>query len=155
VDFSILTIRSMVVGGLLAICGCAVQAPVAGLCVEYGMASWYRPSRSRAGTAEGQRAGPDTLTAAHPFLPFGTSVRVTDLATGRSVTVRIDDRGPFVSGRIIDLSVAAAQRLGIGQGGLARVRLLAMPGRSGPIPGGIVPASVTPCRPGGGASRAL
>ena len=165
------TTRLAVVAGLLAIAGCAAQVPVAHLCVQYGVASWYRPSLARTPTADGQRLGPGTLTAAHPFLPFGTTVRVTDLATGHSVTVRIDDRGPFVSGRIIDLSAAAARRLGMGPNGLARVRLLARLGRSGPAPAGSVPQGVPQgvpqrvprevprgvgrCRPGGGANGAI
>jgi rare lipoprotein A len=64
-------------------------------------------------TASGERASPGALTAAHPTLPFGTRVRVTNRNNGRSVVVRINDRGPFVRGRIIDLTPAAARALGI------------------------------------------
>jgi len=85
-------------------------------CVQVGVASWYRPA-ARHGN------GPDGFTAAHVSLPFGTAVRVTDLATGRSVVVHINDRGPFKPGRVIDLSAAAADSLGIRQDGVARVRL--------------------------------
>jgi rare lipoprotein A len=64
---------------------------------------------------------PGALTAAHPSLPFGTKVRVTNKHTGRSVVVRINDRGPFVKGRVIDLSPAAARAIGVGE--IAQVSL--------------------------------
>jgi rare lipoprotein A len=63
------------------------------------------------------------LTAAHPTLPFGTRVRVTNVATGRSVTVRVNDRGPFVHGRVIDVSQAAAEELGMVGRGVTKVKL--------------------------------
>jgi len=80
------------------------------------MASWYR------GSSRG-RTSPRDLVAAHRSLPLGTSVQVTALETGQSVVVRINDRGPFGRGRIIDLSRNAADQLGILQDGVARVRL--------------------------------
>jgi rare lipoprotein A len=76
--------------------------------VQNGIASVYSGGR----TANGERASPKQLTAAHRFLPFGTMVRVTSRATGRSVVVRINDRGPYVRGRVIDLTPAAASVLG-------------------------------------------
>jgi len=82
-----------------------------------GIASVY----SGGGTASGERMNPGALTAAHPSLPFGTKVRVTNNHTGRSVIVRINDRGPFVKGRVIDLSPAAAKAIGVG--GIAQVSL--------------------------------
>jgi rare lipoprotein A len=82
-----------------------------------GIASVY----SGGGTASGERMNPGALTAAHPSLPFGTKVRVTNRHTGRSVVVRINDRGPFVKGRVIDLSPAAAKAIGVG--GVAQVSL--------------------------------
>jgi rare lipoprotein A len=82
-----------------------------------GIASVY----SGGGTASGERMNPGALTAAHPSLPFGTKVRVTNSHTGRSVIVRINDRGPFVKGRVIDLSPAAAKAIGVG--GIAQVSL--------------------------------
>jgi rare lipoprotein A len=82
-----------------------------------GIASVY----SGGGTASGERMNPGALTAAHPSLPFGTKVRVTNNHTGRSVVVRINDRGPFVKGRVIDLSPAAARAIGVG--GIAQVSL--------------------------------
>jgi rare lipoprotein A len=84
------------------------------------MASFYASGHR---TASGERFNPDGMTAAHRSLPFGCRVRVTDLATGRSVEVRINDRGPFIHGRIIDLSRGAARALGISQRGVARVRV--------------------------------
>ena len=77
--------------------------------------------RSRA--ERGERFDPRALTAAHPELPFGTRVRVTNLDNGRSITVRINDRGPFAGGRIVDLSWGAARALDMLRRGVARVRL--------------------------------
>ncbi len=76
-----------------------------------GMASWYGPGFNGKRTASGERFRQSQLTAAHKTLPFGTIVRVTNLQNARSVDVRINDRGPFVRGRIIDLSKGAAQQL--------------------------------------------
>jgi len=86
---------------------------------QSGLASVYAYRGGR--TADGERMQPGTLTAAHPSLPFGTEVRVTNTRNGRSVVVRINDRGPFVRGRIIDLSPAAAQAIGVS--GVAPVRV--------------------------------
>jgi len=74
-------------------------------------------------TANGEKFNPKALTAAHPSLPFGTRLRVTNLATGRFVTVRINDRGPYVPGRVVDLSSSAAESLGIAERGIAKVKL--------------------------------
>ncbi|GAB4068905.1 hypothetical protein GCM10028812_29600 [Ancylobacter sonchi] len=74
-------------------------------------------------TANGERHNAQALTAAHRTLPFGTKVRVTNTANGRSVVVRINDRGPFIRGRIIDVSTAAADSLGFRSRGVARVDL--------------------------------
>ncbi|RMD82566.1 MAG: septal ring lytic transglycosylase RlpA family protein [Candidatus Dadabacteria bacterium] len=90
---------------------------------EIGLASWYGPGFEGRPTASGEPYDPQAMTAAHRTLPLGTRVRVVDLATGRSVAVRINDRGPFVPGRIIDLSRAAAARLGILDRGIARVEI--------------------------------
>jgi rare lipoprotein A len=84
---------------------------------QSGIASVYGYSGGR--TASGERASPGGLTAAHRTLPFGTMVRVTNKSSGRSVVVRINDRGPFVRGRIIDLTPAGARALGFS--GLANV----------------------------------
>lgn len=85
-----------------------------------GMASYYWQGRS---TASGERFNPGAYTAAHRSLPFGTKVRVTNLRNGRSVVVRINDRGPFVRGRVIDVSRAAASELGFTGAGVTRVHL--------------------------------
>jgi rare lipoprotein A len=85
-----------------------------------GMASFYWQGQR---TATGEHFNPDGMTAAHRTLPFGTRVRVTHLGNGRSVTVRINDRGPFVGGRIIDLSRGAASVLGMQHQGVARVKV--------------------------------
>jgi rare lipoprotein A len=91
--------------------------------VETGQASWYGKAHQGHLTASGERFDMHSLTAAHRTLPFGTIVRVTHLKSGRSVEVRINDRGPFHSGRIIDLSYEAARKLGIVGRGTARVEL--------------------------------
>ena len=86
---------------------------------QSGIASVYAYAGGR--TASGERVSPGALTAAHRSLPFGTMVRVTDSRSGRSVVVRINDRGPFVRGRVIDLTPAAARALGFS--GLTNVTL--------------------------------
>lgn len=88
-----------------------------------GMASWYGPGFHGNRSASGEVFNQNALTAAHRTLPFGTIVRVTNLNNGRDVVVRINDRGPFTGGRIIDLSRGAAQEIGLTQSGIGRVRL--------------------------------
>ena len=85
-----------------------------------GMASYYEHGSL---TASGERFDARELTAAHPTLRFGTRLRVTNLSTGRSVTVRVNDRGPFVRGRIVDVSYTAAQSLGMVGRGIAKVKV--------------------------------
>jgi rare lipoprotein A len=87
---------------------------------SYGLASFYGHDSE---TASGERFNAGELTAAHRTLPFGTRVRVTNVATGRSVTVRVNDRGPFVPGRVVDVSYSAAETLGIIGRGVAKVKL--------------------------------
>jgi rare lipoprotein A len=87
---------------------------------SHGLASFYTDGTQ---TASGERFDTHELTAAHPTLPFGTRLRVTSVATGRSVTVRVNDRGPFIPGRVVDISYAAAETLGMVEGGIAKVRL--------------------------------
>ncbi|MDB5987042.1 MAG: rare lipoprotein [Nevskia sp.] len=100
---------------------------------QVGRASWYGISSTRGlRTASGERFDPEALTGAHPTLPFGTMVKVTNLRNGRSAAVRINDRGPFVGGRIIDVSYAAAHELGMMARGIARVRIEVLP-RDRPI----------------------
>jgi len=88
-----------------------------------GMASWYGRELSGRRTASGEPFDPGDYTAAHRSLPFGSKVRVTSLATGRSVIVRINDRGPFSANRVIDVSQAAAREIGLLGAGHGRVRL--------------------------------
>ncbi|TXN69279.1 septal ring lytic transglycosylase RlpA family protein [Methylobacterium sp. WL18] len=94
------------VGMLSAIVGTTLPAAA-----QSGGASWYGSGHR---TANGERFNPNGLTAAHRSLPFGTRVRVENRRTGRTVVVRINDRGPFVRGRIIDLSRGSARALGMG-----------------------------------------
>jgi|SRR5690348_14580494 len=91
--------------------------------MQVGLASWYGPRFHGNQTADGERFDMNALTAAHRTLPFNTYVRVTDLANGRSVVVRINDRGPYDGHRVIDLSARAARELGITYHGTARVRI--------------------------------
>jgi rare lipoprotein A len=88
-----------------------------------GMASWYGPGFHGRRTASGQVFNQNALTAAHRSLPFGTRVRVTNLRNGRSTVVRINDRGPYSGGRIIDLSAAAARAIGMHNSGVANVKV--------------------------------
>ena len=90
---------------------------------QIGKASYYGKKFHGRKTASGETFNMYALTAAHRKLPFGTKVRVTHLANGRSVVVRINDRGPFVKGRIIDLSYGAAKKIGLVQSGVAKVKL--------------------------------
>ena len=85
-----------------------------------GIASFYTEGEQ---TASGEKFDTNDLTAAHPTLPFGTRLRVTNVATGRSVTVRVNDRGPYVAGRVVDVSHSAADALGMVGSGIAKVKL--------------------------------
>jgi rare lipoprotein A len=88
-----------------------------------GMASYYGNELAGNRTASGERFDPAQLTAAHRSLPFGSLVRVTNTSNGDSVVVRINDRGPFAHGRVIDVSTAAAREIGMHRSGTARVKL--------------------------------
>ena len=90
---------------------------------QQGLASWYGPRFHGRRTANGERFNKFHLTAAHRTLPFNTRVRVTNLQNGRSVVVRINDRGPYVRGRIIDLSYGAARLLGMQARGVVLVKV--------------------------------
>jgi rare lipoprotein A len=85
-----------------------------------GVASFYTEGQQ---TASGEKFDTHDLTAAHPTLPFGTRLRVTNVATGRSVVVRVNDRGPYVPGRVVDVSHSAANALGMVESGIAKVKL--------------------------------
>ncbi|MFM1842092.1 MAG: rare lipoprotein, partial [Cyanobacteriota bacterium] len=91
--------------------------------IRGGMASWYGPGFHGRRTANGERFNQYAMTAAHKSLPFGTKVKVTNLRNGKSVVVRINDRGPFIRGRVIDLSKGAAQAIGVHSSGVANVAL--------------------------------
>ncbi|RDI95570.1 septal ring lytic transglycosylase RlpA family protein [Meiothermus sp. QL-1] len=95
--------------------------------VQEGLASWYGARFHGRRTASGERFNKFHLTAAHRSLPFGTRVRVVNPRNGQSVVVRINDRGPHIQGRIIDLSYAAALQLGLVRQGVFRVRLEILP----------------------------
>jgi len=90
------------------------------LMASQGLASFYSEGGR---TASGEKFDAHELTAAHPTLPFGTRLRVTNVRTGRSVVVRVNDRGPYVPGRIVDVSYSAADALGMIGGGTAKVKL--------------------------------
>jgi rare lipoprotein A len=97
--------------------------------IEKGVASWYGEEHHGRPTASGEVFDQHDFTAAHPTLPLGTKVVVTNLLNGKSVKVRINDRGPFHNNRIIDLSYAAARSIGLVRLGHARValRLMTLP----------------------------
>ena len=111
---------------LLLLAGCATTPEPAPDAVgaETGLASYYADRFQGRRTASGERYDRDMFTAAHRELPFGTRVRVVRLDNGQAVEVRINDRGPFVKGRVIDLSYAAARELGMLRAGVVSVRLL-------------------------------
>ena len=106
----------VVVASLVAVLASTTGAFAGDQC---GGASWYSLPGNR--TANGDRMNPSAMTAAHKSLPFGSKVRVVDQRTGKSIQVTINDRGPFVKGRIIDLSKAAATKLGFRNAGHTKV----------------------------------
>lgn len=107
-----------------AACGAAALIPAEPGAVQEGKATWYSDSLAGNHTANGERYDPRQLTAAHRTLPFGTRVRVTRIDDGRQVIVRINDRGPFGRReRIIDLSRAAAEQMGMIRAGVIGVRI--------------------------------
>jgi rare lipoprotein A len=131
--------RALAVAGLLALAACAEQMPQPAISAlpppaieptpeqpffsQEGTASWYGGAHHGRKTANGERFNMNGMTAAHKSLKMGTVLRVTNLENGRTTTVRVNDRGPYVNGRIIDLSAAAARDLGMKQDGIARVKL--------------------------------
>ena len=113
----------------LPVAGCSLwqhrppTPPPAGGAVQVGTASWYGAELQGSRTASGERFDQRAFTAASRSFPIGTRVRVTNLANGRSVVVRVNDRGPFAPGRVIDVSRAAAQVLGMIDRGTTRVQI--------------------------------
>lgn len=110
-----IVVVAALVAGLSSISGAAVAGD------QCGGASWYGPGFHGKKAASGERFDQNAMTAAHRSLPFGTVVKVVDQRTGKSVRVKINDRGPFHKGRIIDLSKAAATKLGFRNAGTAKV----------------------------------
>jgi len=108
------------------------QKPSALRFVQTGYASWYGRLFNRRRTANGSIYDQQRLTAAHRTLPLGTQIRVTNLRNGRSVIVRVSDRGPFAQGRIVDLSREAASEIGMLTYGVSRVRLETLLPRQSP-----------------------
>ncbi len=100
-----------------------VKSPAGDRHEVQGLASWYGEPFHGRQTASGETYNMHQKTAAHKTLPFGTRVRVEEVGTGRSVVVRINDRGPFVDGRVIDLSYQAASNLGMVNDGITEVEL--------------------------------
>jgi rare lipoprotein A len=133
--------RAVALTGLLLLAACAEQAlpppetravppppvvqpmPEQPFFQQVGTASWYGGKHHGRKTANGERFNMHDMTAAHRALKMGTVLRVTNLENGRTTTVRVNDRGPYVNDRIIDLSAAAAHDLDMKQNGLARVRI--------------------------------
>ena len=111
-----LALASLFISGSTIFLSPAVQAEPnksSGKVIQTGRASWYGPGFHGRRTASGETFNTNDLTAAHRTLPFGTKVRVVNKKTGKSVVVRINDRGPYAHGRVIDLSKASAQAIGI------------------------------------------
>ena len=106
----------------------AIAHPTTPAATVKGLASWYGDAHHGRRTASGEPFDQEALTAAHPTLPFGTVVRVTNLRNGKTVDVRVNDRGPVIAGRIIDLSRAAARAIGSIGRGIVPVRLDVVPG---------------------------
>ena len=119
----VLAIRALSAVILAAIMACASPSKGGGM---RGQASWYGKNHHGRKTASGEPFDMHQLTAAHRTLPFGTRVRVRSLTTNKSVTVRINDRGPYAHGRIIDLSQEAARQLGILNKGEDEVELTSL-----------------------------
>ena len=123
-----MTARTIATAGFAALLsGCSMigMIPHASAAAECGRASWYRMGTM---TASGEAMDAGALAGAHRTLPFGTRVRVENLANGQSVVIRINDRGPFVTGRVIDVTEGAAQRLGMIQAGVTDVRVTLVDG---------------------------
>jgi rare lipoprotein A len=111
-----LLLLPLLVGGFTAL-----QAGESRERIQTGVASWYGAECSH--TASGERYEPGSLTAAHRTLPFGTMVAVKNIATGQTATLRINNRGPYRKGRVIDVSKGAAQQLGMMRSGVATVEV--------------------------------
>ena len=122
---SVITVRRPIINPMKIALATLIMILLLGqlLGAEEGLASWYGGKFQGRQTANGERFDTNKLTAAHKSLPFDTIVRVISVESGKSVEVRINDRGPFVEGRIIDLSRAAAEAIGMTGKGIAKVKL--------------------------------
>lgn len=109
----------------------AEPPPEVGRTVDAGQASYYGDELAGNPTASGERFDPNGLTAAHRTLPLGSRVRVVNERTGESVVVRVNDRGPFAHGRVLDVSERAAREIGMLRRGTARVRIELLPTKKG------------------------
>ena len=114
----------------LTLAGSTLSPVITKTATQIGLASYYAHAFDSQRTASGERFDMHAMTAAHRTLPFGTRVRVTNLANGRSAVVRINDRGPFLKERILDVSYAAARSLHLIGPGVARVRIEELPGEA-------------------------
>ncbi|MFD2514075.1 septal ring lytic transglycosylase RlpA family protein [Pontibacter locisalis] len=123
--YSKLKHSGLIIATVIGLASCASSAPSFGErgYTEEGKASYYSPKLQGRAMANGQPYRKGKLTAAHKKLPFGTKVKVTNLQTNKSVKVKITDRGPFVKGRIVDLSEAAANRIGSKKAGVVPVKV--------------------------------
>jgi rare lipoprotein A len=130
-----------------AACAHRGQPPATPAFTDHGLASWYGEPYHGRRTASGEVYDMHDRTAAHRSLDFGTWVRVTRTDTGAAVEVRVNDRGPFVAGRVIDLSYAAARAIGLDLDGVAPVRIAVLdrPGSVPPAPSGPPPPAVGDC----------
>jgi len=111
---------------ILAMLGLNSTPAEAAAPTQCGKASWYALHSQ---TASGEMMNPTLLTAAHRSLPFGTRVQVTNMKNGKSVVVRINDRGPFIKGRVIDVSKGAAKKIGLVRAGVAPVKVTTLNGK--------------------------
>jgi rare lipoprotein A len=115
----------LAVGAICAAAGLSSNEAVAASS-QCGKASWYKMGHT---TASGEKMNASALAAAHRTLPFGTKVRVENLGNGRSVVVRVNDRGPYSGGRVIDVTRGAAHQLGMIKSGVARVKVTVVGGK--------------------------
>lgn len=129
--FATLAFASLLAGCAAHHADVATPPPAQAAPAIEGVASWYGPGFAGRLTASGERFDPGALTCAHRTLPFGTRLEVTNLDNGRSVEVRVNDRGPYARGRLLDLSAEAARRLGMRTSGTARVRVRIIDSRVG------------------------
>jgi rare lipoprotein A len=118
-QYAIIRLFSFAVVGIVMLSGCARKITETGMASYYGEGDGFKGRK----TASGEVFNPKKLTAAHKTLPFGTVVKVINVSNGQQVKVRINDRGPFVAGRVIDLSAQAARKIDMKKSGVVQVKL--------------------------------